>query len=232
MKKHTDANSSSAFQELKETIKRQQVELEALRKQMKQRQTSHHHHGPPDVAPASSFLSNLSQRLGWLSVFLVSLSFTAIIMKGYEHTLSHHVQLATFVPLLAGHGGNTGGQAVGTVLSGMARGGGTMDAVRVIQREALTGLLMGLVLGVAVGVIAGATVVDLPVAVTVCLSIPWISTVAATVGSSLPYVCVWFNLGDPAVIAAPAMTSLVDVCGLLSYFWIAQQVLLWYGMEL
>jgi Mg/Co/Ni transporter MgtE len=57
------------------------------------------------------FYSIAMQRVGWLSVFLSSLSLTAVIMNGFEHTLSRQIELAYFVPLLAGHGGNTGGQS-------------------------------------------------------------------------------------------------------------------------
>ena len=57
---------------------------------------------------AKPFYAVAMSRVGWLSIFLGSLSLTAIIMNGFEHTLSRQIELAYFVPLLAGHGGNTG----------------------------------------------------------------------------------------------------------------------------
>ena len=90
------------------------------------------------------FFSLARHRVGWLTIFLASLSLTAIIMNGFEHTLSRQIELAYFVPLLAGHGGNTGGQTVGTVLAALSAGAITArDAPKVIIKESLSGLSMG-----------------------------------------------------------------------------------------
>ena len=61
-----------------------------------------------DVYLSSPFYRIASKRVGWLSFFLASLSLTALIMNGFEKTLERQLELAYFVPLLAGHGGNTG----------------------------------------------------------------------------------------------------------------------------
>jgi cation transporter-like permease len=173
------------------------------------------------------------QRVGWLGLFMISLSGTAVIMSGFEHMLASQVELAFFVPFLAGHGGNTGGQAVGTVLSALSAGVVTMsDAPRVIRKEAMSGLAMGLVLGSIVGPVAHYGMgISMPVATVIVCTIPIVSTIAATLGSAIPFCCLALGL-NPSVIAAPAMTSLVDVSGLLSYFWIATQLLSFYGIHL
>ena len=67
-------------------------------------------------------------------------------------------------------------------------------------------------------------------AVIVC-TLPLVSTIAATLGSTIPFGCLALGL-DPSVIAAPAMTSFVDVSGLMSYFLIANQVFRLFGIEL
>lgn len=154
-------------------------------------------------------------------------------MNGFEHTLSKQIELAYFVPLMAGHGGNTGGQAVGTVLSALSAGIITRkDALRVIGKEAASGLVMGVILGAAVGPISHYVMgISYHVATVVSVTFPLLSTIASFLGSSLPFVCVWLGL-DPAVIAAPAMTSFVDVTGLLCYFLLANKIFAMFGMEL
>ena len=247
-KSSTTEPSSSTLRELKDTIRSQAAEIDRLKKQLastgdkvaKKQPPSggHAHHGASDNEDildykSKSFPSIAYERVGWLALFLVSLSFTAIIMNGFEHTLSKQIELAYFVPLMAGHGGNTGGQAVGTVLSALSAGVVTRkDALRVVTKEAMSGLIMGMALGSAVGPISHYVMgISVHVATVVSVTFPLLSTIAAFLGSSLPFVCVMLGL-DPAVIAAPAMTSFVDVSGLLCYFLIANKVFRLFGMEL
>lgn len=154
-------------------------------------------------------------------------------MNGFEHTLSRQIELAYFVPLLAGHGGNTGGQTVGSVLSAMSSGSvTTQDALQIIKKEAMSGMMVGLLLGSLVGSLAHFVGgISSHVSTVVFCTLPLLSTIAATLASSIPFVCKMVGL-DPAIIAAPAMTTFVDVSGLLSYFLIANQIFQWYGLEL
>jgi magnesium transporter len=106
------------------------------------------------------------------------------------------------------------------------------DAPRVIAKEALAGLVGGAILGLTVGPISHFVMgISLHVSTVLMLTIPLVSTIAATLGSTIPFVCLALDL-DPSVIAAPAMTSFVDVSGLLSYFLIANQVFALFGLEL
>lgn len=154
-------------------------------------------------------------------------------MNGFEHTLSKQIELAYFVPLLAGHGGNTGGQAVGSVLSALSTGAiKTSDAFTIIRKEAMSGMMVGVLLGSVVGPVAhflGG--VSSHVSMVVFCTLPLLSTIASTLASGIPFGCKAVGL-DPAIIAAPAMTTFVDVTGLLSYFLIANKIFAWYGMEL
>jgi Mg/Co/Ni transporter MgtE len=251
----TDNYASSVLSELKDTVRKQAVEIETLQKQLSSLTSAspnskqhcqaelgqgHAGHGPPgdtfdDLALYLSkpFYRIASRRVGWLGLFLVSLSLTALIMSGFEHTLSRQLELAYFVPLLAGHGGNTGGQAVGTVLSAISAGIVSVnDAPRVISKEALSGLTVGIILGSMVAPIAHfAMGISAHVSTVIFCTLPLVSTIAATLGSTIPFVCLALGL-DPSVIAAPAMTSFVDVSGLLSYFLIAGQVFSRFGIEL
>lgn len=242
------SNDSTVLGELKDTIRKQTEEIQHLREQLNQRPgkqavTSIGHGGGHGAGEATeedvahylddAFYNISFKRVGWLGIFLGSLSFTAIIMNTFEHTLEKHIELAYFVPLLAGHGGNTGGQTVGTVLSALSAGKiKPSDAPRVIIKEAMSGVLSGVILGSIVSPIAYKLLgISFHVAVVLFFTMPLVSTVAGTLGSTIPFVCVLFGL-DPSVIAAPAMTSIVDVTGLMSYFLIANQIFKYYGLEL
>lgn len=236
------AESSSVLRELKDTIQSQAAEIERLKKAAlpKVIPSGGHAHGASASDSAEildykekSAISIATERVGWLAVFLLSLSFTALIMNGFEHTLSKQIELAYFVPLMAGHGGNTGGQAVGTVLSALSAGVITrQDAWKVVGKEAMSGLVMGVILGAAVGPISHYVMgISKHVATVVSVTFPFLSLIASLLGSSLPFVCVWLGL-DPAVIAAPAMTSFVDVAGLLCYFLLANKIFQMFGLEL
>ena len=242
-----DSLSPSVLRELKDTVKSQASEIERLKNELKgagarggaNPPATSHGHGPAvdndDILnyKLKSSFSIARERVVWLAIFLFSLSFTAIIMNGFEHTLSRQIELAYFVPLLAGHGGNTGGQAVGTVLSALSAGVITRgDAVRVVSKEAMSGFTMGVMLGAFVGPICHyAMGISRHVSAVVSVTLPLLSFIAAFLGSSLPFLCVMLGL-DPAVIAAPAMTSFVDVTGLMCYFLIANRIFLWFGLEL
>lgn len=241
-------NSPSAIKELKETIRKQAKEIESLKAKMNESAeksssaptaVSHGGHGAPmgDEDPnsyvSSPFYKLAFRRVGWLAFFLCSLSLTAVIMNGFEHTLSRQIELAYFVPLLAGHGGNTGGQCVGSVLSALSTGAvSTKDGFRIIKKEALAGATVGTVLGAVVALVAHYVGgISEHVSFVVFCTLPLLSTIAGTLASSIPFLCVIVGV-DPALIAAPAMTSFVDVTGLLSYFLIANKVFQWFGFEL
>lgn len=149
-------NDAAVLRELKETIRKQASEIDSLKKQLSAGKSKSGgggggggHGAPVNKSPDElaaylhlPFYRVASMRVGWLGLFLVSLSMTALIMNGFEDTLEKQLELAYFVPLLAGHGGNTGGQAVGTVLSAMSAGVVSLkDAPRVIPKEAMSGEL-------------------------------------------------------------------------------------------
>ncbi|GKY93349.1 hypothetical protein MPSEU_000302500 [Mayamaea pseudoterrestris] len=244
--KKSSQSESAVLSELKETIRKQAAHIEDLNAQLKQngfvsRGGSAGHHGSSDTASADELALYLSKpfyslarhRVGWLSFFLFSLSGTAFIVHSFEKTLERQLELAYFVPLLAGHGGNTGGQTVGTVLSAISSGAVRLqDAPKVILKEALSGLSVGLTLGMVFGPIIHYFLgISSHVSVVIMCTLPLVSTIAATLGSTIPFGCLALGL-DPSVIAAPAMTSFVDVSGLMSYFLIANQIFRLFGIDL
>lgn len=250
MSKSSTSNDSTVLGELKDTIRDQAKEIERLRSELKGNtgskatttaSVSHGGHGgggePSEEEVAhylqEPFYKTSLKRVGWLGIFLGSLSATAVIMNTFEHTLEKHIELAYFVPLLAGHGGNTGGQTVGTVLSALSSGAvRPSDAARVIFKEGLSGVMSGIILGSVVSPIAYKLLgISFHVATVLFCTMPLVSTIAASLGACIPFLCIFFGL-DPSVIAAPAMTSFVDICGLMSYFLIANYIFKLYGLEL
>ena len=240
-------SSPSVLRELKETIQKQAKEIERLRSEIattkksskSSSDSSSHGHGPPvadedpNIYIKTPFYMLAFKRVGWLFIFLMSLSLTAIIMNGFEHIISKQIELAYFVPLLAGHGGNTGGQTVGSVLSALSTNAiTTKDAFSTIRKEAMSGLTVGLILGSIIGLLSyHVGGISLHVSTVVFCTLPLLSTIAATLASTIPFLCKMVGL-DPAIIAAPAMTTFVDVTGLMSYFLIANKIFSLFGLEL
>lgn len=240
---------STVLGELKDTVRNQAKEIERLKSELKTKNgskaatssVSHGGHGG-GAEPSEEELTDYLQepfymtslkRVGWLGIFLGSLSATAVIMNTFEHTLEKHIELAYFVPLLAGHGGNTGGQTIGTVLSALSSGAiRPKHAARVVFKEALSGVMSGLILGTVVSPIAYKLLgISYHVATVLFCTMPLVSTIASSLGACIPFLCIFLGL-DPSVIAAPAMTTFVDVCGLMSYFIIANYIFKLYGLEL
>jgi magnesium transporter len=170
----------------------------------------------------NSVLSVVRKRIGWLLLLFVAETFTGTVLRHYEGELAAVVALSFFIPLLIGTGGNAGSQTVTTIIRSLALGElGMRDAWRVLAREATTGILVGLLIGsVAFGraLLWGA---QLPLAVTVSVTVLAICTWSTTVGSLIPIAAERFGV-DPAVLSAPMIATLVDATGLIIYFQIAK----------
>jgi magnesium transporter len=171
-----------------------------------------------------SVLAIARSRVIWLLALIVAASLTVNVLHLFEATLDRVVQLALFIPLVIGTGGNTGSQAATTVTRAIAVGEVRLsDLGRIIVREVRVGALLGSILGVLsvlpVWVLFGADI-----ALVVGLTMVSICTLATLIGSMLPLLAM--RLGtDPAVMSAPFITTLVDASGLLLYFLIARLVL-------
>lgn len=163
-------------------------------------------------------------RATWLALLLVAATLTVSVTQIFEDTLAQVAQLALFIPMLIGAGGNAGAQAatacVRALAVGEVRGA---DLWQVIWREARIGFLLGSMLAV-LGLAIGALFVDFRIAVVVGLTLMLICSWAATIGGTMPLVAKRLKI-DPAVVSAPMVTTLVDATGLVIYFLIAKAVL-------
>jgi magnesium transporter len=162
------------------------------------------------------------KRIGWLLLLFVAETFTGTVLRAYESELAAVVALSFFIPLLIGTGGNAGSQTVSTIIRSLALGEIRIrDAGRVVLREAGTGLTVGI--GLAVIAFARALLwgAQMPLAITVAVTILAICTWSTTVGSLIPIAAQRFGI-DPAVLSAPLIATLVDATGLVIYFQIAK----------
>lgn len=162
------------------------------------------------------------KRIIWLLVLFFAQFFTVSIQEHFDDFIAQVSLLAVFVPILIGTGGNVGSQTVSTIIRAMAvEDIGPSHVLRIIGKEALTGLSLGIVLGVlmfgrALFTGDGST----EIAITVGLTILALTTWAATIGAILPIVLNRLRV-DPAVVSAPFISSLVDGTGLIIYFTLA-----------
>jgi magnesium transporter len=171
-------------------------------------------------------------RIVWLFLLILAAGLTAGVLKLFEDDIAQIVQLALFIPLLIGTGGNTGAQSATTVVRALAVGEVRFeDLPRVVAREARVGLMLGLGLGAIafLPVFGFLSLIDstqyaLSIATIVSISIVTICTYASTVGSLLPILAGRVGL-DPAVLSAPSITTIVDASGLVIYFLIAKAIL-------
>jgi magnesium transporter len=167
----------------------------------------------------------IRKRLGWLLLLFVAETLTGMVLRYFETELVQVVALSFFIPLLIGTGGNTGAQTVSTLIRGLALGEVKVgDIWRVIFRELVNGVMIGILLG-AIGfaraLLWGS---EMPLAITVGLTVVAICTWANTIGALIPLLAQKFNI-DPAVVSAPLITTLVDATGLAIYLMIAKSVL-------
>ncbi|EEH55937.1 Mg2+ transporter-e family [Micromonas pusilla CCMP1545] len=171
-------------------------------------------------------IQTVRARGGWLTVFFVGLVLAALVVEEFEDVLTANVELSYFVPLLIGHGGNTGSQSVATVIRAMAlKQISTRDAWVVVYKESAAGFVMGAFLGVLVYLLALCwDGLDPIVGLVVAISLPLVSLWANMLGGVLPLAAT--HLGyNPAVTTAPLMTTIVDSSGLVIYFLTAKAIM-------
>lgn len=172
-------------------------------------------------------------RIGWLMLLMVSATFTGMIITNFESALSQLVVLTAFIPMLMDTGGNSGSQSSVTIIRSLSLGELEFsDIGTIVWKEIRTALLCGLVLAVVCfakvmlvdRLLLHNTDVTIMVAVVVCLTMTCTIIVAKIVGCTLPLLAKKLGF-DPAVMASPFITTIVDALSLLVYFGIAKLLL-------
>ena len=180
----------------------------------------------------STVLESVKLRLPWLLILMLSATFTGLIINHFQNQLAACLILSSFIPMLSGTGGNSGTQASVAVIRGLAlKEIEFSDLVRVIWKEIRVAVLCGVCLAAA-NFVKMMLVDDLwlhngvtpMVALVVCLTLVCVVFIAKLVGCALPILADRIGF-DPAVMASPFITTIVDVLSLLVYFSIASALL-------
>jgi len=166
------------------------------------------------------------KRIPWLLLLMISATVTGKIITHYETALGTYVVLTSFIPMLMDTGGNAGGQASVTIIRGLSLNEiDFADIFKVIWKEIRVAVLCGLTLSAAnfvkIMLIDNVTVT---VALVVCLTLFLAVLIAKIVGCTLPMLAQKIGF-DPAVMASPFITTIVDALSLMVYFAIATRLL-------
>ena len=181
----------------------------------------------------SSVFDLFKNRIPWLMLLMVSATFTGLIINAFEGALAAQVALTAFIPMLMGTGGNSGSQSSVTVIRALSLDELEIrDIWSVIWKELRTSILCGIALAVVCfgkiwlvdHILMGNEDITLMINVVVCLALAATVIFAKVVGGTLPLIAKALKM-DPAVMASPFITTIVDAVSLLLYFVFASSLL-------
>lgn len=184
----------------------------------------------------TGIFETFKSRIPWLLFLMISATFTGAIISSFEARLAQCIALVAFIPMLMGTGGNSGSQASVSVIRALSLGDVEFkDIFRVIWKELRVAVVSGIVLGVTNFIKlylidflwlhtfdTGLEIVEMA---TICFTLVLIVIVAKILGAVLPIVAKKIGL-DPAVMASPLVTTILDAVSLLIYFGIASVLVL------
>ena len=173
-----------------------------------------------------SVIETWKKRIPWLLLLMVSAAFTGRIIAHFEKALQSQIVLTFFIPMLMDTGGNCGGQSSVTIIRSLSLGDiDYKDVFKVIWKEFRVAFLCGVTLAVAnFAKLMLFDRVGLLVSVTICFTMILTIIFAKLVGSTLPILAKRVGF-DPAVMASPFITTIVDAISLLVYFRVAGIIL-------
>ena len=181
-------------------------------------------------------LTLAKNRMPWLLFLMISAIFTGMIITHYEvalKTSAFGVVLTACIPMLMGAGGNCGSQASTLTIRGLALGEVELkDIFKLLWKEVRVGLIVGAVLSLVTFALytfwlgdGDATIAQrIPTALTIAVAVYITVIVAKAIGCTLPLLAKAVHL-DPALMASPLITTIVDICSLLVLFSVATELL-------
>lgn len=173
----------------------------------------------------TSAFTHAKKRIFWLLFLTLSASITGAIMSFFEDAFVAIPALVTFIPMLMGTGGNCGSQSATLVIRGLALNEITLkDYFKVAFKEFKVSLLVSSVLSVVNFVIVWIRYGDPLLGLVIALSLVIVVIIAEFIGGGLPILAKKCKL-DPAIMAAPIISTLVDCIAIVSYFLIASAIL-------
>jgi len=182
--------------------------------------------GVGDESLTDTILVTVRQRFPWLGLNLITSIFASIVIAQFSSTIEAIVALAVLMPIVASMGGNAGTQTLTVAVRALATKDLTSaNALRVIRREALVGLLNGLIFAIIIGFIGyywyGFPMLGIVLAVAMILNL----LMAGLAGILVPLVLDKFNL-DPALGSSALVTTFTDVIGFFAFLGLAAAILL------
>ena len=176
--------------------------------------------------PKVGIFETYKNRIPWLLFLMISATFTGAIITGFEDALSAYVVLTAYIPMLMDTGGNAGSQASVSIIRGLSlKEIEFEDIFKIIWKEIRVAVLCGLTLACANFLkLIFLDRVTITVAAVICLTLLFVVLIAKLVGCCLPMLASKVGF-DPAVMASPFITTIVDALSLLVYFNIATRML-------
>ncbi len=173
----------------------------------------------------TSVLEHARHRIVWLLVLMLSATFTGAIITHYENAIAAVPLLVSFIPMLMDTGGNCGSQSSTLIIRGLALDEIKLkDIFRVMFREFGVAIVVGITLAAANGLRIWIMYRDTKIALVVGLSLIATIILSKLIGCSLPILAKKIHC-DPAIMAAPLITTVVDACSVMIYFKFATSLL-------
>lgn len=173
----------------------------------------------------TSVFKHAKNRILWLLLLMLSATVTGAILNYYEAAFEAVPILVSFIPMIMGTGGNCGSQSSTLIIRGMA-----MDEIRpkdffrAVWKEIRVALLVGIALAICNGIRVEIQYHDLQLAIVLGLTLVGTVCLSKTLGCALPMLAKKLKL-DPAIMASPLITTIVDSCSILIYFTIAVSIM-------
>ena len=178
-----------------------------------------------DTYMKTSVFKHAKNRILWLLILMLSATITGTIITRYEVAIASLPVLVAFLPMLMDTGGNSGSQASTLIIRGLAMDEvSTKDVFKVMWKEFRIALIVGSTLALANGVRIFIQYKDLKISLVVALTLIFTVIIAKLLGCTMPMLAKKLKL-DPAIMASPLITTMVDACSVFIFFNIATAIL-------
>lgn len=172
----------------------------------------------------TSVFTHARKRIGWLLVLMLSSTITGTLLTQYEEAFQAIPLLVSFIPMLMSTGGNCGSQSSTTIIRGLATGEiAFKDFFNAMFKEFRISLIVSIILSLTNGLRILIMYRNLQLSVVITLSIIGTVIIAELIGCALPLIAKKVKL-DPAIMATPLISTIVDTCSMLIYFQIATAI--------
>ena len=173
----------------------------------------------------TSVFSHAKSRIGWLLVLMLSATVSGSIINHYQESFQLYPLLVSFIPMLSGTGGNCGSQSSTLMIRGLSLDEIKFkDIFRVIFKEFRIAIIVSIMLAIVNGIRIFIQYGDIQMSVIIGISLVAVVVISKFIGCTLPLIAEHIHL-DPALMAAPLISTIVDICSTLLYFKIATVVL-------